>query len=59
MSAALKGQMKKRGIASYEMAHLYALQGTDLGGGGSPSRKSEMTQYGKWPKQQKIVKHIQ
>ena len=28
----------KRGIASYEMAHLYAPQGGDLGGGGFPSR---------------------
>ena len=23
-----------------------------MGGGGSPSRKSGMTQYGKWPKQE-------
>ena len=29
------------GIASYEMAGLYAPQGVDLGGGGSPSRKVE------------------
>ena len=41
-----------RGIASYEMAGLYAPQGVDLGGGGSPSKKHGMTQYEKWPKQQ-------
>ena len=47
-------RLKKRSIASYEMADLYAPQGVDLGGGGSPSRKSGMTQYGKWPKQEKL-----
>ena len=31
----------KRGIASYEMANLYAPQGVDLREGGSPSRKVE------------------
>ena len=30
-----------RGIASYEMAALYAPQGVDVGGGGSPLRKVE------------------
>ena len=58
MSAELKGQTK-RGIASYEMADLYAPQGVDMGGGGSPQEKSGMTQYGKWPKQENTVKHIQ
>ena len=53
MSVAWKGQMK-RGTALYEMVGLYAPQGVDLGGGGSPSRKSGMTQYGKWPKQEKL-----
>ena len=36
---------------------LYAPQGVDLGGGGSPSRNG-MIQYGKWPEQQKHVKHV-
>ena len=58
MSAALKGWMKW-GIASYEMVDLYAPQGVDLGGGGSPQEKSRMTQYGKWSKQEKTVKCIQ
>ena len=34
------------------MEVLYAPQGVDLGGGGPPSRKSGMTQYVKWPKQE-------
>ena len=45
-------RLNERGIASYEMADLYAPQGVDLGGGGFPSRKSGMTWYRKWPKQE-------
>ena len=50
---------EERGIALCEIADLHAPQGVNLGGGGSPSRKSGMTQYRKWPKQEKILKHIQ
>ena len=50
----IEGLNNKRGTASDEMVGLYASQGVDLGGGGSPSRNSWMTQYGKWPKQEKL-----
>ena len=43
-----------RGTASYEMASLYAPQGVDLGGVAPPQEKSGMTQYAKWPKQEKL-----
>ena len=39
MSAALKGQMKKGGIALHEMADLYAPQGVDLEGVAPPQEK--------------------
>ena len=34
------------------MADQYAPQEVDLGGHGFPLKKSGMTQYGKWPKQE-------
>ena len=43
-NAALKGQMRKRGTALPEIADLYAPQGVDLGGGGSPSRRNDTVQ---------------
>ena len=48
----------KRGIALYEMADLYALQGVDLDEVAPPQAKSGMTQCGKWPMQEKTVRCI-
>ena len=45
MSAALKGQNEKRGIASYEMADLYASQVVDLEGGGPLKKKWNDTEW--------------
>ena len=52
MSVALKGRMK-RGTALYEMAGLYVPQEL-IWEGVAPLKKSGMTQYGKWPKWEKM-----